>query len=290
MAHNEIELLKVLLSLLDYERNDIYLHIDAKAEGFEISELMECVKKSKLFIVEPRIDVKWGNFSQIECEYRLLERATPQKYMYYHMMSGVDLPLKTQGEIHQFFDENYGTEYIQFESSELTNEEKDRVSKYHFIAKRKNNIIEKILYKVSLMLQLKIDRTKKSPLEYRKGANWFSITDDLAQYVVKNKKIIEKYFRYTICGDELFLQSLVYSSEYRKNISENNFCDNYETIKYVIDWKRGNPYVFRESDFEQLVSSGQLFARKFSWNLDKRIVEKIKEYILLHTDENETTN
>ena len=140
------------------------------------------------------------------------------------------------------------------------------------------------------MLQLKIDRTKKSPLEYRKGANWFSITDDLAQYVVKNKKIIEKYFRYTICGDELFLQSLVYSSEYRKNISENNFCDNYETIKYVIDWKRGNPYVFRESDFEQLVSSGQLFARKFSWNLDKRIVEKIKEYILLHTDENETTN
>ena len=127
------------------------------------------------------------------------------------------------------------------------------------------------------MLQLKIDRTKKSPLEYRKGANWFSITDDLAQYVVKNKKIIHKYFRYTICGDELFLQSLVYSSEYRKNISENNFCDNYETIKYVIDWKRGNPYVFRESDFEQLVSSGQLFARKFSWNLDKRIVEKIKE-------------
>ena len=102
MAHNEIELLKVLLSLLDYERNDIYLHIDAKAEGFEISELMECVKKSKLFIVEPRIDVKWGNFSQIECEYRLLERATPQKYMYYHMMSGVDLPLRTQGEIHQF--------------------------------------------------------------------------------------------------------------------------------------------------------------------------------------------
>ena len=68
MAHNEIELLKVLLSLLDYERNDIYLHIDAKAEGFEISELMECVKKSKLFIVETRIDVKWGNFSQIECE------------------------------------------------------------------------------------------------------------------------------------------------------------------------------------------------------------------------------
>ena len=118
------------------------------------------------------------------------------------MMSGVDLPLKTQGEIHQFFDENYGTEYIQFESSELTNEEKNRVSKYHFIAKRKKNIIEKILYKVSLMLQLKIDRTKKSPLEYRKGANWFSITDDLAQYVVKNKKIIQKYFRRNTSFDE----------------------------------------------------------------------------------------
>lgn len=88
-----------------------------------------------------------GNFSQIECEYRLLERATPQKYMYYHMMSGVDLPLKTQGEIHQFFDENYGTEYIQFESSELTNEEKNRVSKYHFIAKRKRILLKRYYIK-----------------------------------------------------------------------------------------------------------------------------------------------
>ena len=50
----------------------------------------------------------------------------------------------------------------------------------------------------------------------------------------------------------------------------------------MIDWKRGNPYVFRESDFEQLVSSGQLFARKFSWNLDKRIVEKLRNIFVTY--------
>ena len=32
------------------------------------------------------------------------------KYTYYHLMSGVDLPLKSQEYIHQFFIENDGFE------------------------------------------------------------------------------------------------------------------------------------------------------------------------------------
>ena len=280
MAHNEVEILKILLEMLDYDNNDIYLHIDLKSSNIKKSELLECIKKSKIFFIEPRLDVQWGSFSQIECEYKLLEEASKKHYLYYHLLSGVDLPLKTQKEIHQFFDNNKGTEFIQFESDELTREEKKRVSKYHFIVKREKNIIEKILDKLLLSLQVNVDRTRKSPLIYRKGANWFSITNELAQYVVENKQIVEKYFKYTICGDEMFLQSLTYSSKYKNNISEKNYCDNYDTIKYVIDWKRGNPYIFRKTDFNKLISSEQLFARKFSWKLDSDIVEQIRDYVL----------
>lgn len=80
----------------------------------------------------------------------------------------------------------------------------------------------------------------------------------------------------------MFLQSLAYSSKYRERISPNNYCDNYETILYMIDWKRGNPYVYRDEDFKQLISSNQLFARKFSWNVDKNIILKIREYVSRH--------
>ena len=50
----------------------------------------------------------------------------------------------------------------------------------------------------------------------------------------------------------------------------------------MIDWKRGNPYVYRDEDFKQLISSNQLFARKFSWNVDKNIILKIREYVSRH--------
>lgn len=48
IAHNELEVLKRLISALDDERNDIYIHIDQKAT-FDGSELR--VDNSKLYVL-----------------------------------------------------------------------------------------------------------------------------------------------------------------------------------------------------------------------------------------------
>ena len=37
MAHNQFEILEKLMTQLDHERNDIYIHIDRKSRGFEQS-------------------------------------------------------------------------------------------------------------------------------------------------------------------------------------------------------------------------------------------------------------
>ena len=52
MAHNEFEILKILLHLLDDERNDIYLHIDSKAGIISEAEFLQCVKMSNLIILK----------------------------------------------------------------------------------------------------------------------------------------------------------------------------------------------------------------------------------------------
>ena len=44
-----------------------------------------------------------------------------------------------------------------------------------------------------------------------------------------------------------------------------------------IDWNKGNPYIFRSIDFEQLMSSDRMFARKFDEKVDFDIVERIFE-------------
>lgn len=93
MAHTNFNQLKVLISLLDDPRNDIYLHVDKRAKSFNPNDI--CTHHSTLIILD-RIKVNWGGHSQITCELNLLKAAISNHYQYYHLVSGVDLPLKTQ--------------------------------------------------------------------------------------------------------------------------------------------------------------------------------------------------
>lgn len=279
MAHNQLDLLKVLIQCLDYEENDIYIHLDKKWKNIDYNEIYSAANKSKIVVIKERVNVKWGTYSQIACEMCLLENAVSEHYQYYHLMSGMDLPLKSQKEIHDFFDKKNGTEFVHFDSPKIDKETYNRIAKYNFWIFKSSNYFEKILYYISMKLQSKIDLGKKYDVVFQKGANWFSVTDDLARYIVNNKDLIHQIFRFSRCGDEMFLQTLVANSNFKNKVTEHNYCNNYATIQYCIDWKRGSPYVFRISDFELLINSGMCFARKFDANIDKDIINKIRDYV-----------
>lgn len=57
MAHNEWNLLNKLIKCIDDERNDIFLHIDCKANP-KRNNLYK-PEKSKLFLIK-RTNVQWG--------------------------------------------------------------------------------------------------------------------------------------------------------------------------------------------------------------------------------------
>lgn len=187
--------------------------------------------------------------------------------------------MKSQDDIHQFFDDNDGKEYIAFDRCEERMEEyRDRIRYYRYfqdkIGRNRGKLVA-IMYKLedaSLRMQhvLKVDRLKRCPYEIKKGANWFSITHDLAVYLLSQKNI-KKYFGNSLCADELVVQTLAYASPYRDNI----------TGSYLrfIDWYRGDPYTFTSDDYSQLVASDQLFARKFDENVDLNIVKMLLEYV-----------
>lgn len=48
----------------------------------------------------------------------------------------------------------------------------------------------------------------------------------------------------------------------------------------LIDWKRGNPYVWRENDYEELMQAPHLFARKFDETVDAAVIEKVFNTIM----------
>lgn len=279
MIHNNFEQFKILLQCLDYEKNDIYVHVDKKVKHFNEEEFFGFVKKGKLNFLKNRIDVCWGGFSQIRCEIELLKEATKTNHTYYHLISGVDLPLKTQEEIYNFFEASYGVEYVHFDSKDLKGEYKERINKYYLFTGKNKNVIQKIVNKVLLILQFNINRLK-SDMALGKGANWFTITDKLAKYVLENEKMIYKKYNHTVTADEMFLQTLVLNSSYKEKLYNKNYNDDYSSILYCIDWNRGNPYEYKIEDYEFLINSNMLFARKFNINKDREIIEKIKQSIV----------
>ena len=278
MAHTQPELLKELLGRIDDERNDIYLHIDSKAKNYPVTEVTSVLKKSSCVLTE-RMDVQWGSDSQIHCEMILLKEAVKTEHSYYHLISGMDLPIKSQDEIHAFFDQYDGLEFVDEDLPQISEAALSRVKYYHRYYGKAGSLKD-ILGAMETKMQklLGVNRLKsEKDTVFQKGRNWFSITHGLAKLVVEKEDWIHRAFTKTVCGDELFLQTIARNSNYAEKICNPNTMPEIPDTR-LIDWERGsnnNPYVFRETDYEELKSSKALFARKFDLTIDKKIVEKL---------------
>lgn len=282
MAHHQIELLQVLLELIDDDNNDIYLHIDSKWKDFDFSLCRNAVHKSNIYLVKRR-NVTWGGYSQIQLEIDMLKEAIKESYSFYHLLSGVDLPIKSQKYIHEYFEKYRDYEFISFDYNQDLSGFDYRIDQYIFFQEIYGNK-KNILYFIDTLFgliqkELGVHRIRKLPFELKKGANWFSISHELAMYVLQREKEIKKYFKRSRCCDELFLQTLAYNSKFKNRLYfDKNVSRNYN-MRYV-DFQRGNPYIFQNSDLPLLKKREELFARKFDWNKDKDVILNLKEYIL----------
>lgn len=264
LAHNETELLKLLVKNLDFEKNDIFIHYDKKSKPINQNEFFSIVKKSNLYFVENPLNVQWGGFSQIKSEIKLMEEAhSRQKYKYYHLISGVDFPIWKNSDIYNYFNNSNCNEFISFDT---THEQMDstinRMKYYYFFQDyigRDYPLLGK-LQTLTIYIQkfLGINRLKKFPsnFEIRKGMNWYSITNNLVEYILENKKLVYSLFRYTLCCDELFIQTIAWNSTFKDHITNN-------TMRFI-DWDRGSPYTFDLNDYDAIINSNKIFARKFS--------------------------
>ena len=269
IAHTNFQQLQTLIDLLDDRRNDIYLHIDKKSKNVPQFH----TKHSALHLIEP-INVVWGGHSQIRCELKLLEAAAKGNYRYYHLISGMDLPLKNQDQIHTFFRDHDGNEYMYFDEEACDSGSfRDRVQHYYFFGNLGFNTRKKIGHGLRLVDQIsvKVQKTlhiyRKPIFPLYKGSQWFSITDDLVQYVLSRKADVRKQFDYTFLTDEVFLQSVAMTSPMKDRIVNNDLR--------AIDWVRGLPYTFRKEDVPMLLASESLWGRKFDQRVDAQAIEMI---------------
>ena len=258
VAHNHFDHLLLLIQLLDDKANDIYIHIDKEVNFPPEKVFKQSAQESNIYFV-PSLSVKWGGFSQIRTEILLLKTSLPKHYFYYHLLSGVDLPLHSQNYIHKFFRKNTGKEYVDIKDT-LVPLWVQRLSHYH-IGIGGHDCAPYIFDSTG------IDRIGKKREYFYKGSNWFSITHCLASYTLTQQRFINHYFWFSACGDEEFLQAITQNSVF--------VIFNQKVDMRMIDWIRGTPYTYSDEDFSELIDSNKLFARKFNISRNPTLVENL---------------
>lgn len=280
LIHQDSLVLERLIQLLDDEKNDFYIHIDRHGGDVDEKKLSSLAVKSKIFVYK-KYKVYWGTNSITNAELYLLRQAVKGHYDYYHVLSGADLPIKSKEQIQQFFEENNGKEFIHFGTAQYQKDIQQRYNVFHFFSKQLGRRRDKKLwvnletYSLAIQRRLHIDRIKKKTFSFYGGANWCSITSELAAYAVKNYPKYKKAFWATQISDEAIWQTIVMDSPFRENLYIAGFENNYDACLRYIDWNRGAPYVFRREDFDELMTSNCMFARKFDDHIDKEIIEMI---------------
>ncbi len=266
LAHGSYALLQRLVSAIDDERNDIFIHIDRKQK--DLPHLK--VKRSRLFLLnKERVSVFWGDVSVVAAEFALMAFAYKQdEYAYYHLLSGVDLPLKSQNYIHDFFETQKGKEFIGFyDGADLSASLVRKVQRYHLFAQdfRGSGLVflaKRILRACAIRIQELLGIKRHPNIRFAKGTQWWSLTGALIEQLLSKQDEILSLYKHTFCADEIAIQTYVYNSPFMAQVFAPE--DEAKSSLRHIGWREGALYDWTRADYEDLKRSTALFARKFN--------------------------
>ncbi len=271
LAHHEFGLLQTLIGCLDDGRNDIYVHLDKKVKVLPKLH----AEKAGLQILKNRVDIRWGDYSMVEAEYALFQEACSRgPYAYYHLLSGVDLPLKSQDYIHRFFEEHSDKEFVGYTFTDMTPETARRMQRWHLFPRhfgRKRNGYSAVR-SVVLRCQELLGIRRNKGICFTKGSQWVSVTQSLAQYFLEQKGWAQQTFTHTFVPDECVMQTLCWNSPFRDKLYST--ASDGEGCMRCIGWRDGELTDWCAADYPALAASPALFARKFN-SSDMAFIQKI---------------
>ena len=262
LAHHEFALLQTLIGCLDDARNDIYVHIDKKVKT--LPELH--AEKARLVLLRNRVDVRWGDYTVVEAEFALFGAAKKNgPYAYYHLLSGVDLPIKSQDYIHRFFEAHKGKEFIGYTLTGMTPETVRKVQRWHlFPGDFKNRSqIRRALRSGWIRVQEAVGYRRNRQVDFKKGSQWVSVTEAMVRCFLEHELWARKVFTHTFCSDEMVFQTLCWDSPLRFALY--NTQDDGTGCMRLIGWRDNGELVdWSAADYDRIAASPALFARKFN--------------------------
>ncbi len=260
----------------------VYIHIDKKSRTITDADI-EKLNELPCCTAIRKYDIKWGGFNHVKAIMELLMMAVSNEDVsFIHMLTGEDYPIVSLKELDAQFleDEHIYMSYIAPE--QLPETVTVRYRYYNWFQDR--NVKNKVLWSLqnlTVQLQKKAGVFRERIGEFDriyKGLVYISLPKKAAAYVVEYVARHEDFWNdlYKCQVPEEFLFQTLFMNHPKWSALVIN-----RELRYM-DWSRGDgasPCYLTVEDFDAVISSGCVFARKFHPETSKQLRQKLREVI-----------
>jgi Core-2/I-Branching enzyme len=285
LAHTNPRLIKKAVECLSCEDVSFFIHIDAKIPV----NRFDSIRGKNVFFVDKRIAVYWGEFSQTEAIFLLIQQAlaAPQGYDYLVLLSGSDFPLRSGRHIRSFLERNQGGEFITMFKLPAPGMPISRLNTVRFPSTRPVlRFVFRALAKFGLAQR--DYRRYLGDLQPYSGHTWWALSRESCEYIIEFREKhseVAAFFENTFASDEMLIHTILGNSRFRSRIRRHLVYEDWPA-----EGPRRHPKMITAEHVDLFESQDEvvapdlhgpgemLFARKFSDD-DLHLVERVEQMI-----------
>ncbi|GAB6012549.1 beta-1,6-N-acetylglucosaminyltransferase [Viscerimonas tarda] len=258
-----------------------FIHIDKKS-AIPKDEIEKLRRKDNVKLVSQKYSVNWGGINHLKAILLLLEAALKNSdAKYFHLITGHDFPVQSTAQFEAFREENEGKEFLEFNPFPYKNWENgglDRISLFNIydLIDGRTGWGEKIA-KGIIKLQKRLKIKRGFPNDFPPlfgGSTYWSLSRNCIGYIFDYLRAHPRFlkrFNYSFCSEEVFFQTIIMNSPLKEHVVNNN-------LRFIV-WEKRNgnfPANLDESDYNDIIKSNALFARKFEYPVSESLVSRIE--------------
>ena len=292
-AHTDAPQLQRLVESLHPDAH-FFVHIDKKSD---IEPFTAALNQENVHFLEDRIDVRWGTILEVEYQMALIKAAVdyPMDFDRLFFLSGMDYPLWSNDKITSWLEEQGDREIlcgICMDTDYIVGQQRQiyQISRPFFsigmLGNKGNQRLSIVCRKLKALVGMRKRRhftVDGEVWRLYKGSAWWCISQNLACHIYNmyvRKPEIRRYFTDSFGQAETLIQTIAFNSPEwasRCMLVEGEYPGLaaltplhyivYEPVIKVMD----------ETDYEALMASGRMFARKFVSGKSDRLVETLND-------------
>lgn len=251
---------------------DVYIHIDQNSP-----------LTPELFTGNPRVQAikhlrtHWGSPEILFATLKLMTLAEKKSggYDRHILISGQDVPLKSNDEIRKHFETYPENDFIECQKLLPDHPLVSRVAQFHWKSpKRSKGFIKaaRVVVAETLRVAHQFLPKRRSDFDVYFGSSWVDLTGNTVRRVLNLVQSSPKFltrFKHTLLPEEMFFQIATHYLGI-------GTCGTGGGNRYI-DWETGPefPRTLRIEDFQMISDSGALFARKVDARIAPELIEAL---------------